>query len=79
MDDIRTTFHTRQGAEKRMGRMEEMFGAANMQLHKSRVSGDSMPDIHSMPGLRAGRADPAIILSDQKKLNEATDIDTDHD
>ena len=44
MDDICTTFSTRQEAQQGMERMAEMFGEANMQLHKSRVTGDSTPD-----------------------------------
>ena len=44
MDDICTTFPSRQEAEQGMERMVEVFSNANMQLHKSRLSGDSSPD-----------------------------------
>ena len=44
MDDICTTYDTRQEAEQGMERMAEIFNQANMQLHKSRVTGDPVPD-----------------------------------
>ena len=67
MDDICATFHTRQEAEKEMDRMQEMFGAANMQLHKSRVSGDSTPDSGVLGMIWRTETDQlAIIVPDLK-------------
>ena len=44
MDDICTMYDTRQEASQCMERMTEIFRHANVQLHKSRTTGDSMPD-----------------------------------
>ena len=44
MDDICTTFHTREEAVTGVARMTEIFADARMELHKVRTTGDGSPD-----------------------------------
>ena len=62
MDDICTTFHSHREAAQGMERMTEVFRNANMQLHKSRISGDCGPD-NGVPGmLWSTESDPLAVV-----------------
>ena len=67
MDDICTTFHSHQEAKQGMERMREVFKCANMELHKSRLTGDSTPESGVLGLLWKTEADQLAVVVPELK------------